>query len=99
MQRRLAPRPAWHYERGPSRARIATRDRIDRQERRRLPPPVLELGEHRIVDRVDRHHEAVRGGGWLDHRLPPGRLPVSAVEAGQCRDVQEERLAAAKTRR
>ena len=42
---------------------------------------------------------AVRRRGRLSDRLPPGRLSVSAVDAGERRDVSQKRRAAAQPRR
>ena len=74
-------------------------DRIDRPERRRRAPSVLERGEHPAVDRIDRPARALRRRGRPSDRLPPGRLPVPAVVAGERRDVPAQRRAAARPRR
>ena len=54
-------------------------DRLDRPERRRRAPSVLERGEHQAVDRIDRPARTLRRRGRPPDRLPPGRLSVPAV--------------------
>ena len=53
-ERRLSPRAPRRDRRRARRARADARHRIDRPQRRRRAPSVLERGEHPAVDRIDR---------------------------------------------
>ena len=74
-------------------------DRIDRTQRRRRAPSVLQRGEHQAVDRIDRPARALRRRSRPSDRFPSGRLPVPALVAGKRRDIQAQRRPAARPRR